>query len=66
MERIKARIEPAAWKIVCHWVKVQVSMILLEHAELAEVFIPDHYHAESDRTLYERVKGGKVKLIDNI
>ena len=60
--RIAKQAERTAWKIVCDWVEIQVAMIKLEQAELAEVFLPYYYYAEQDMTLFERIENGQIKL----
>lgn len=62
-ERIREQAERTAWKIVCDWVEVQISMIQLEQAEFIEVFLPYVYHLESGKTFFERIKGNNFKQL---
>ncbi len=63
-ERIKEQAERTAWKILCDWVEIQCSMIHLEQAELAEIFLPYHYDPKLDQTLWDKVKEGSIKLLN--
>lgn len=63
-ERIKDQSERTAWKILCDWVEIQCSMIHLEQAEFAEIFLPYHYNPELNQTLWEQVKEGSIKLLN--
>ena len=62
-ERIKEQSERTAWKILCDWVEIQCSMIHLQQAELAEIFLPYYYNPESNKTLWDQVKEGSVQLL---
>lgn len=46
-----------AWKIVQDWVEVQMSMIQMQQADLAEVFLP--YFFDGRRTYYQALKEAK-------
>lgn len=46
-----------AWKIVQDWVEVQMSMIQMQQADLAEVFLP--YFYDGKRTYYQALKESK-------
>ena len=54
-----------AWKIISDWVEIQITMIKMEQAEVAQVFLPYAYDPQSDTTLYERIKKGGYKLLTN-
>lgn len=62
-ERIQKQAERTAWKIVHDWVEIQCSMILLEQAEIAQIFLPYHYDPSTNKTLWERVKDNDIKLL---
>lgn len=62
-ERIRKQSERTAWKIVCDWVEIQCTMIHLEQAEFAEVFLPYLYDPSTDQTLYQKVLSGDLKLL---
>jgi hypothetical protein len=54
-----------AWKIVSDWVEIQLAMIKMNQAEVAQIFLPYAYDPASDTTLYERIKKGGFKLLTN-
>jgi hypothetical protein len=54
-----------AWKIISDWVEIQITMIKMEQAEVAQVFLPYAYDPQSDTTLYDRIKKGGYKLLSN-
>lgn len=58
---IREQAERTAWKIVCDWVEVQLSMIMLEQAEAIEVFLPYVYDPSRDETFYNRLKSSGFK-----
>ena len=62
-KRLGEQAQRTAWKILFDWVSVQVSMVLLEQAEAAEVFLPYVYDSVKDQTLFERVKESGYKLL---
>lgn len=62
-ERIRKQSGMTAWKILKDWVEIQCTMILLEQAELAEVFLPYLYDAKADKTLFQKVESGDIKLL---
>lgn len=50
-----------AWRIVFDWLKVQVSLIELEQAEPAQIFLP-YMLMSATETLYDQFKSGKNQL----
>lgn len=62
-KNIEAQSERTAWKIICDWVEIQCTMIKLEQAELAQVFLPYSYDTKSESTLWEQVKSNDFKLL---
>lgn len=55
--------ERTAWKIVCDWVEVQLSMILLEQAEALEIFLPYVYNPATETTFYNQLKNSEFKAL---
>ena len=64
-QRLKQQAERTAWKIVCDWVEVQLTMIKLEQAEALQVFLPYVYDPRTEQTFYDKIKGGNLKLLTN-
>ena len=62
-KKVLAQAERTAWKLIADWVDVQMSLIELEQAEFAEVFLPYTYDAGKRETFFERVKAGGYKLL---
>lgn len=63
-DKITEQAQRTAWKLLYDWVCIQVSMIELEQAEAIEVFLPYAYDPASNRTLFEKVKEGEIKLLN--
>jgi hypothetical protein len=61
--RVRAQAERTAWKIVCDWVEVQLSMIMLEQADALEVFLPYAYNPQTDTTFYNQLKSSGFKAL---
>lgn len=64
-KRIRDQAERTAWKIVCDWVEVQLSMIMLEQAEALEVFLPYVYNPATNQTFYHQLKDKGFKQLTN-
>jgi hypothetical protein len=52
-----------AWKIICDWVEIQLTMVMLEQMEMAEAFMTKTI-TQSGQTLFEVVKAGNFKLLN--
>lgn len=52
-----------AWKILADWVEIQCTMILLGQAEPLQMFLPYVYDTKEEKTFYEKVVEGKIKLL---
>ena len=61
-ERIKLQAERTAWKIIADWVTIQASIVLLEQAEVTEVFLPYLFNGTSNKTFFQTLKEGNVDL----
>ncbi len=64
LAKVERQAERTAWKIVHDWVEIQVSMIHLEQAEVAEVFLPYYYDPQKDKTLWNQISDGSIKLLN--
>lgn len=62
-ERCMMQAEKTAWKILCDWVEVQCSMIMLEQAEILQMFLPFVYDMRSNQTYFEKLKAGGYKAL---
>lgn len=62
-EKTMQQAEKTAWKIICDWVQVQMSMIQLEQAELLQVFLPYVMNPHTEETFYNTIKTGGFKLL---
>lgn len=52
-----------AWKILCDWTEIQVSMILLGQAKPLQMFLPFMYDVKDEETLYDKIVSGKTSLL---
>ncbi len=64
-EKTMQQAEKTAWKIICDWVQVQLSMIQLQQAELLQVFLPYVMNPHTEQTFYNQIKTGGFKLLEN-
>lgn len=62
-ERIEKQAERTAWKILSDWVDIQMSLIDLQQAEFAEVFMPYIYDVINDETYYEKAKSNNFNQL---
>lgn len=62
-QKTREQAERTAWKIVCDWVEVQLSMIQLEQAEALEVFLPYVYDPVKDETFFKKLKSTNYKAL---
>lgn len=63
-KRILEQAERTAWKLLADWIDVQMSLIELDQAEFAEVFMPYMYDYKKEQTLFERIKSDGFKLLE--
>lgn len=61
--RVTDQAERTAWKIVQDWVESQITMVQLQQAELAQVFLPYAYDPVKDQTFYQSIKGANFKAL---
>jgi len=61
--KTREQAERTAWKIICDWVEVQLSMILLEQADALEVFLPYVFNPETNQTFYNQLKDKGFKAL---
>lgn len=62
-QKCREQAERTAWKIVSDWTEIQLSMIMLEQAEVLQVFLPYVYDPAKDRTFFESLKETKFKAL---
>lgn len=60
---VRKQAERTAWKIVCDWVLVQLSMIMLEQAEPMQIFLPYAWDPVKEETYFEKLKAGGFKAL---
>lgn len=63
MNKVWQQAERTAWKILADWVHLQVTMIKMQQAEVAQIFLPYVYDHQSDSTLFDRLKANKFKQL---
>ena len=61
VKRIEIQAARTAWKILCEWVHIQITMIQMEQAEAIQVFLP--YAFDGQQTFYERLKGNEFRQL---
>ncbi len=61
--QVQQQASRTAWKILCDWIEVQCTMILLGQAKPLQMFLPSMYDAKARETLFEKISTGKVKLL---
>ena len=57
-QKCREQAERTAWRLISDWVDVQLSMIELDQAQMAEIFMPYIYNHHTGETLYEHVERG--------
>lgn len=64
-KRIQEQASRTSWKIICDWVEIQLSMILLEQALPLQVFLPYVYDPASVQTFFEKLEQSNFELLSN-
>jgi hypothetical protein len=52
-----------AWKIISDWVDIQVSMVLLEQADVMQIFLPYAYDVANEKTFYDHLQETNFKAM---
>jgi hypothetical protein len=60
---IKAQSDRTAWKILSDWIDIQISMIEVDQAESAEMFLAYAFDPASNLTLFEKIKRNGFKQL---
>lgn len=55
--------ERTAWKIICDWVEIEMSLIELRQRSFIEVFLPCIYDVAKNQTLSEKFIESKYRLL---
>lgn len=63
MQTCREQAARTAWKIICDWVQIQVSMILLDQAKPAQLFLSCIYDQKNNKTLFEHFEDGKMNQL---
>ncbi len=51
-----------SWRIIKDWVEVQMALVEVRLAEVAEVFLP-YAIGKSGKTLFQEIKGGAMQML---
>jgi hypothetical protein len=62
-DRLEDQAARTAWKILSDWVDVQISLVILEQAELAQVFLAYMWDPNKMETMYDKLKGSSFKML---
>lgn len=62
-QKVRQQAERTAWKIVCDWVLVQLSMIMLEQAEPMQIFLPYAWNPQTEQTYFDKLKESGFKAL---
>jgi hypothetical protein len=64
VKKLQAQSERTAWKLLSEWVDIQLTLVELGQADLAEIFLPYVYDHKLKKTLYEKISSGDLKLLE--
>lgn len=53
-----------SWRIIKDWVEVQMALVEVRLAEVAEVFLP-YAIGNSGKTLFQEIKGGAMQMLQS-
>lgn len=62
-ERMAEQAQRTAWKLLSDWVDVQMSLVALEQAELAQIFLAYMWDPNKKESLYDKLKGSDFKML---
>jgi hypothetical protein len=62
---VKDQAERTAWKILADWVDIQMSLVELDQAELAEVFMPYLYNHQKETTFFDSWKSNGFTMLED-
>lgn len=59
-KKIREQAERTTWKTIHEWVVIQCQMVLLNQAELSEVFMPYIWSAKEQKTFFQKATDQKL------
>lgn len=63
IKRVKEQADKTSWRLLHDWVHIQLSMVQMEQAEAAQVFLSYAYDGKTDKTLFQLVKENNFKQL---
>lgn len=61
--KLKAQAERVAWRIWLDWLKVQLSLIQMQKANPAQVFMPYIWDQSKQQSLFQVYREGQMKML---
>lgn len=62
-ETTMRQAQMTAWKLLADWIEIQVSLIMLDQVEAAEVFLPYAFDVQNQKTLFQHMKENNFKQL---